>query len=61
MPKVTLRIEAADHQETTLTDYICDMPDCPNVAEHVIGVVRELRAYAAVCTAHKRLLDEKKR
>jgi len=60
VPRVTLRIEATDHEETTLTAYICDMPDCPNVAEHVIGVVRELRAYVAVCDAHKRLLGEKK-
>ena len=61
MPRVTLRIEAADDQASTLTEYICDMPNCPNVAEHVIGVVRELRAFVAVCSAHKRTLDEKKR
>lgn len=59
MPRVTLRTETADHKEVTITEYMCDMPDCPNVAEHVLGVVRELRALAIVCAPHKRLLDEK--
>jgi hypothetical protein len=61
VPRVTLRIQAADHEETRLTEYLCDMPDCPNIAEYVIGVVWELRASVAVCAAHKRMLDEKKR
>ena len=40
------------HKEETLTEYICDWPDCPNVAEHVIGAIRELRAFSAVCKTH---------
>lgn len=59
MPLVTLRTETADRKEVTVTEYICDMPDCPNVAEHVLGFVRELRALAIVCAPHKRLLDGK--
>jgi hypothetical protein len=59
MPRVTLRTETADRQEVTITEYICDVPDCPNIAEHVLGFARELRALAIVCAPHKRLLDEK--
>lgn len=59
MPRVTLRAESKDGTEHTLTEYICDWPDCPNVAEHVLGVVRELRTTAAVCAPHARLLAER--
>ncbi|MGH9253891.1 MAG: hypothetical protein ACRD3C_04895 [Vicinamibacterales bacterium] len=58
MPRVTLRAaETAEEKEDTVTEYICDWPDCPNVAEHVLGVLRELRAFAAVCPEHAQLLD----
>jgi hypothetical protein len=58
MPRVTLRApEAADGREDIVTEYICDWPDCPNVAEHVLGVIRELRAFVAVCPEHARLLE----
>jgi hypothetical protein len=57
MPSVTLRTtEPANRTEETLTEYICDWPDCPNVAEHVIGVLVELRAFCAVCTTHAKLI-----
>jgi len=59
MPRVTLRTETADGKEDTLTEYICDWPDCPNVAEHVVGVVRELRKFAVVCAPHARLMAER--
>jgi hypothetical protein len=60
MPRVTLRAsDSADGQEDTVTEYICDMPDCPNVAVHVVGVVRELRAFVAVCADHARMLAER--
>jgi hypothetical protein len=58
MPQVTLRSETADGKEEKLTEYLCDMPDCPNVAEHVLGFVRELRILTAVCAPHKRQLDD---
>jgi hypothetical protein len=55
MPRVTLRApESADSKEDTVSEYICDMPDCPNVAVHVVGVVRELRTVVAVCAYHAR-------
>jgi len=51
MPHVTLRT-IVDGREETLSEYICDWPDCPNVAVEVLGVVRELRMRAAVCAEH---------
>jgi hypothetical protein len=59
MPRVTLRIETADHKEVKVTEYICDVPDCPNQAEHVLGFSRELGGFAAVCAPHRRTLGEK--
>ena len=35
--------------------YLCDWPDCPNIAEHVVGVIVELRQFVAVCSEHGRL------
>ena len=51
MPQVTIRTDV-DGREETLTEYMCDWPDCPNVAVHVLGIVRELRLRAAVCAEH---------
>ena len=57
MPRLTVRVETPDGEVLTRqTEYICDWPDCPNVAEHVLGVVRELRSFAAVCTSHAQML-----
>jgi len=57
MPRVTLRIETADHKEVQVTEYICDVADCPNPAEHVLGFAREFGAFA-VCAPHKRMLGQ---
>ena len=51
MPQMTLRTVVNGREEST-SEYICDWPDCPNPAEHVVGVVRELRIGAAVCAEH---------
>ena len=56
MPRVTVRAETPDGKEDTLTEYFCDWPNCPNVAEHALGVVLELRQFSAVCAAHARML-----
>jgi hypothetical protein len=37
---------------------MCDWADCPNVAEEVIGAVRELRAFVAVCPEHAALFPK---
>jgi hypothetical protein len=51
MPNVTIRT-TVDGREETLSEYLCDWPDCPNIAVQVIGVVRELRMRAAMCAEH---------
>jgi hypothetical protein len=51
MPQVTIRA-IVDGREETLSEYVCDWPDCPNVAVEVVGVVRELRMRAAMCAEH---------
>ncbi len=51
MPQVTIRT-VVDGREETLTEYICDWPDCPNVATTVVGLVRELRIRAVMCAEH---------
>jgi hypothetical protein len=57
MPLVTLRIESVDDTtEEMLSEYICDWPNCPNVAQHVLGGLREIRAVAIVCTDHAKVL-----
>jgi hypothetical protein len=56
MPRVALRIDVGG-QEETLAEYICDWPDCPNVAVEVVGAIRELRRMAVVCAEHAARLN----
>jgi hypothetical protein len=44
MPQVTIKtgIAGPDGREEELTEYLCDWPGCPNVAEHVLVRVKEL-------------------
>ena len=60
MPRVTIRTGniAPNGQEEVLTEYICDWPDCPNVAVHVAGVVRELALAAVMCQEHAAMLHK---
>ena len=60
MPSVTLRTIDTDSNEETLTEYLCDWPDCPNVAEHVLGVLTDIRVMAAVCPEHLALISKKR-
>jgi hypothetical protein len=55
MPQVTIRA-TFDGREETLSEYICDWPDCPHVAVHVVGCVTELRAASVVCAGHAALI-----
>ena len=54
MPHVTIKtgIAGPDGREEELTEYLCDWPGCSNVAEHVLGYVRELGLGVAVCQQH---------
>ena len=51
VPQVTVRT-TVNGREETLSEYLCDWPDCPNVATQAIGVMRELRAHVAMCAEH---------
>ena len=57
MPVVTIRtgVMAADGAEEIITEYLCDYPECPNTAEHVVGCAREMRRGYAVCAEHAKL------
>jgi len=63
MSQVTLRtgFVGADGQEETMTEYLCDWPDCPNVAAHVLGVAREIAALSAVCDEHAAMIERRKK
>jgi hypothetical protein len=54
MPQITIRSGELDETgcKETLTEYLCDWPDCPNVAVHVVGIVRELRLISVMCDEH---------
>ena len=54
MPRVTIRtgVIGPDGREEELTEYLCDAPDCPNVATEVVGCVKELRLVVATCPEH---------
>ena len=54
MPRITIKSGVAmpDGREEELTEYLCDWPDCPNIATQVLGCSREIRLAAAVCEDH---------
>ena len=54
MPQVTIRTgtKSPEGFEERLTEYLCDHPDCPNVATHLLGVLVELRIMVMVCDEH---------
>jgi hypothetical protein len=54
VPRIIIKTGRAgpDGREEELTEYICDAPGCPNVAIHVLGGVRELGLFTAVCQEH---------
>ena len=54
MPQVTIKtgIVGPHGCEEKLTEYLCDWPGCPNVAEQVLGYVKELGLAIAVCPQH---------
>ena len=54
MPRVTIKtgIAAPDGREEELSEYLCDWPDCPNIATQVLGCSREVGLSAVVCDHH---------
>ena len=62
MPQVTIKtgFTGPNGAEETLTAYLCDVPDCPNTAVEVLGVVKELAAAFVVCESHGLALRKKR-
>jgi hypothetical protein len=56
MPSVTLRATGSDSEEEALTEYICDWPNCPNPAKHLVAAPCDLRAVVIVCAEHAALI-----
>ena len=54
MPRVTIATGFVneDGREEILSDYQCDVPNCPHPAVHVMGFVREFGGGFAVCAEH---------
>ena len=54
IPQVTIKtgLTAPDGREELLTEYLCDTPNCPNIATHALGCVREVGVVGAVCDEH---------
>ena len=54
MSRVTIKtgFMDPDGREEELTEYMCDYPDCPNIATEVLGYLRGLRLTATVCDVH---------
>ena len=61
MPWVAIKtgIVAADGQETILREYLCDWPSCAHVAEHLIGVVRDVAMMRGVCPEHAAMMQNR--
>ena len=54
MPQVTIKtgITDADGHEEELREYLCDWPGCPNIANHLLGCVKEIGLAVALCEEH---------
>jgi hypothetical protein len=54
MAHVTLAtgIVGPDGSEETLSEYLCDWPECPNVATQVLGGSRDLGRFFMTCDEH---------
>ncbi len=60
MPQVIIAtgFTDSDGRPETLSEYLCDYPDCPNYASQVIGFARELGMPTAVCAEHAKQLRD---
>ena len=61
MTRVVLRTGqiGTDGKEEILQEFLCDWPDCANIAEHVVGVVVELRAMVVLCREHAAMMQKR--
>jgi hypothetical protein len=53
-PRVAIKtgLIEPDGRDEELTEYLCDYPNCPNIATRMLGCLVELRLMAAVCEEH---------
>ena len=58
MSQITIRT-TINGQEESISEYLCDWPDCPEVAVHLVAFVRELRLRSAMCAEHATCLAER--
>ena len=54
MPRVTIRtgFVGPDGREEELSEFLCDAPDCGNIATEVVSGLTELGAAAVMCAQH---------
>jgi len=54
VPRVIIKtgFSTPDGIEEELAEYLCDTPGCPNIAVHVLGAVKGLGLFLAVCQEH---------
>lgn len=54
VPRVTIKtgLLNTDGHEEELSEFMCDIPGCPNVAVQVLGSVPGLGLFSAVCQEH---------
>ena len=62
MPRVTIRsgFLTPEGREEELTEYLCDAPDCPNIATHVVACIKELGVSVVTCEEHARTIPTSK-
>lgn len=51
MPRVTLRL-TVDGVDESISEYICDFPDCPEPAIYVLDGVARFNMRAGLCAEH---------
>jgi hypothetical protein len=54
MPRVTIKtgILGPDGKEEALSEFLCDVPGCPNIATEVVGCAKEIGVVVAWCEEH---------
>ena len=54
MARVVMKSEflMPDGTQEELAEFMCDWPDCPNIATQVLGCVKELGLSIFVCDEH---------
>jgi hypothetical protein len=54
VPKIIIKtgLPGPDGREEELSEFMCDIPGCPNVAVHVLGASKALGVFSTVCQEH---------